>query len=87
MSCWSSRKLGSWLYPGGHIDPNDDPAQAVLREVTEETGITFRITESRFRFPAATALPAPFTIRVRDIPADATSGSPALIEKQPNTLA
>lgn len=21
-------KLGQWLYPGGHIDPNEDPAQA-----------------------------------------------------------
>ena len=29
------RKLGCWLYPGGHIDANEDPAQAVLREVVE----------------------------------------------------
>ncbi|MFI5083488.1 MAG: NUDIX domain-containing protein [Streptosporangiales bacterium] len=27
------RKLGMWLYPGGHIEPNEDPVQAVLREV------------------------------------------------------
>lgn len=32
-------KVGRWLYPGGHIDPNEDPAQAALREVREETGI------------------------------------------------
>jgi len=32
-------KLGQWLYPGGHIDPNEDPAQAAIREVAEETGI------------------------------------------------
>ena len=25
-------KLGQWLYPGGHIDPNEDPAQAALRK-------------------------------------------------------
>jgi len=25
-------KMGLWLYPGGHLDPNEDPAQTVLRE-------------------------------------------------------
>jgi NUDIX domain len=25
-------KVGLWLYPGGHIDPNEDPAQSALRE-------------------------------------------------------
>jgi 8-oxo-dGTP diphosphatase len=69
------RKLGWWLYPGGHIESDEDPAQAVLREVTEETGITCQITaESRFSHPAATVLPAPFTICVQDIPADMTTG-------------
>lgn len=32
-------KLGMWLYPGGHIDDNEAPAEAALREVVEETGI------------------------------------------------
>ena len=69
------RKLGWWLYPGGHIESDEDPAQAVIREVTEETGITCQITaESRFIHPAATVLPAPFTICVQDIPADMTTG-------------
>ena len=66
------RKLGWWLYPGGHIDANEDPAQAVIREVAEETGITCQIiAESRFSHPAVAVLPAPFTICVQDIPADA----------------
>jgi 8-oxo-dGTP pyrophosphatase MutT (NUDIX family) len=66
------RKLGIWLYPGGHIEPDEDPAQAVLREVAEETGLSCRIvTESRFGHPATTVLPAPFTILVHDIPANA----------------
>jgi 8-oxo-dGTP pyrophosphatase MutT (NUDIX family) len=53
------RKLGWWLYPGGHIEPNEDPAQAVVREVAEETGIRGQIVaETRFRHPAATVLPA-----------------------------
>jgi len=69
------RKLGCWLYPGGHIDPDEDPAQAVLREVAEETGITCQIiAETRFSHPATTVLPAPFTICVQDIPGNAATG-------------
>lgn len=34
-------RLGKWLQPGGHIEPEDaDIEAAVLREVTEETGLT-----------------------------------------------
>ena len=33
------RKLGCWLYPGGHIEADEDPVHAVLREVSEETGM------------------------------------------------
>ena len=69
------RQLGCWLYPGGHIDANEDPVQAVLREVAEETGLTCQIiAEDRFSHPAATVLAAPFTICVQDIPGGATSG-------------
>lgn len=35
------RRLGRWLQPGGHVDPDDvGPLEAALREVTEETGCT-----------------------------------------------
>jgi ADP-ribose pyrophosphatase YjhB (NUDIX family) len=30
-------KAGVWLYPGGHIDPNEDPAQAAVREEHDAT--------------------------------------------------
>ncbi len=33
------RKNQLWLPFGGHIEPNEDPVQCVLREVEEETGI------------------------------------------------
>lgn len=33
------RKLGVWLYPGGHIEYGETPDDAALREVREETGI------------------------------------------------
>ena len=28
-----------WTPPGGHIEPNEDPQAAVLREIREETGL------------------------------------------------
>jgi 8-oxo-dGTP pyrophosphatase MutT (NUDIX family) len=56
-------KLGRWIHPGGHIDPNEDPAQAAVREVREETGIDVEIVaESRFQHPAVTSHPIPFAI-------------------------
>jgi ADP-ribose pyrophosphatase YjhB (NUDIX family) len=32
-------KLGKWLYPGGHVEPDESPAEAAVREVAEETGL------------------------------------------------
>lgn len=32
------KKLGIWLQPGGHIELDEDPTQAALREAKEETG-------------------------------------------------
>jgi 8-oxo-dGTP pyrophosphatase MutT (NUDIX family) len=56
-------KIGLWLYPGGHIDPNEDPAQAALREVHEETGIYAEVIADRqFDHPAVATIPPPFTI-------------------------
>jgi 8-oxo-dGTP pyrophosphatase MutT (NUDIX family) len=34
------RRLGIWVQPGGHVDGNEDPEHAALRETTEETGLT-----------------------------------------------
>ena len=36
-------KVQAWLPPGGHVEPNEDPVQAVLREVLEETGIAAEV--------------------------------------------
>ena len=32
-------KLTMWLYPGGHVEPNEEPQDAVRREVLEEANI------------------------------------------------
>jgi 8-oxo-dGTP pyrophosphatase MutT (NUDIX family) len=56
-------KIGKWLYPGGHIEPGQSPAEAAIREVEEETGIrTEVLSEPTFRHPAVTVHPVPFAI-------------------------
>ncbi len=33
------KKLHKWLQPGGHIELNEDPLQALMHEIEEETGL------------------------------------------------
>jgi 8-oxo-dGTP pyrophosphatase MutT (NUDIX family) len=61
-------KIGKWLYPGGHIDPNEGPAQAAQREVLEEAGIhTQVITGDLFTHPAVTTHATPYAIIEMDV--------------------
>jgi len=41
------RKLGRWLPPGGHIEANELPDDAAVREVLEETGVHARLVGGR----------------------------------------
>lgn len=34
------KKLDKWVVPGGHIEDNENPIQAIAREIREETGIS-----------------------------------------------
>jgi len=39
------KKLNVWLPPGGHIEENELPTKAVIREIFEETGIKVEILQ------------------------------------------
>jgi 8-oxo-dGTP pyrophosphatase MutT (NUDIX family) len=43
-------KYGIWLGAGGHIELDEDPNQAALREVKEEVGLDIRLVSSRKLF-------------------------------------
>ncbi len=66
---WHQR-LQQWMPPGGHIEPDEDPVQAVLREIREETGLTAEVIPSvpalPFAYPGQ--VQPPYTILVEDIP-------------------
>lgn len=64
------QKLKMWLYPGGHIEDNEEPQDAMFREVHEEVGVIpnliagQKMTEMRLDvdFESVEELAAPFTI-------------------------
>ncbi|MGI9148859.1 MAG: NUDIX hydrolase [Chloroflexota bacterium] len=41
------RTLGKWLPPGGHVEDNELPDDAAVREVLEETGVHARLVGAR----------------------------------------
>ena len=65
------RKLGVWLFPGGHVEENETPDDAVLREILEETGIRAEILpngeEHALDDPAAVCLHSPRYTLLEDI--------------------
>lgn len=61
-------KIGLWLYPGGHIDADEDPAEAAVREVAEETGIKAEVIGTpAFTHPAVQSHPAPWAVIEMDV--------------------
>ncbi|MBR61275.1 MAG: hypothetical protein CL904_01250 [Dehalococcoidia bacterium] len=65
---WHS-KVQSWLPPGGHIEANEDPVEALKREVLEETGLAVEVIhmgqDFGFRYPKQ--ISSPVTILIEDI--------------------
>lgn len=48
------KKLGIWLAPGGHIEPEELPHKAAEREVWEETGIKVKALDFWRKLPTTT---------------------------------
>ncbi|MBI2756873.1 MAG: NUDIX domain-containing protein [Chloroflexi bacterium] len=62
------RKLGRWLPPGGHVEENELPDDAAVREVLEESGVAIRLVGGRgvpVQVPRQLVVPA--GVQVEDI--------------------
>ena len=51
--------LGKWLPPGGHVDRDELPHEAALREVREETGLDAELVAEEGTFGSETVDPLP----------------------------
>ncbi|MDD3340588.1 MAG: NUDIX domain-containing protein [Bacilli bacterium] len=55
------KKFNKWVQPGGHIEDNETPEEAALREVYEETGL--RVNLLGQRVPRESDFVRPFAIQ------------------------
>lgn len=66
------KKFGKWLPPGGHLEENETPVEAVHREALEETGLEIElipqenISISRWN---ATSMTRPYLCLLENVPA------------------
>jgi ADP-ribose pyrophosphatase YjhB (NUDIX family) len=63
------RSLKMWLPPGGHIDRDELPHEAALREVKEETGLSVRLVHEAPTIHSENAeeIPAPRHLLLENI--------------------
>jgi ADP-ribose pyrophosphatase YjhB (NUDIX family) len=61
--------LGKWLPPGGHVDRDELPHEAALREVREETGLEVELLaeQGEFGSPTVDPLPEPQHLLLADV--------------------
>ncbi|MSS70484.1 MAG: NUDIX domain-containing protein [Candidatus Latescibacteria bacterium] len=61
------KKIRMWLPPGGHIDPNELPCDAAVREVREETGLEVELLSPRSAMGGVRVLSQPVCILLEKI--------------------
>ena len=61
------RDIQAWLPPGGHIEPDELPETAALREVREETGLEVHLLGAQERWGTVRVLRSPVCILLEDI--------------------
>ena len=65
------KKLGVWIPPGGHVEQNEFPSEAAIREVREETGLEIKLIGKQnveFSFEDAHTEVLPFAIVYEEVP-------------------
>jgi 8-oxo-dGTP pyrophosphatase MutT (NUDIX family) len=62
-------RIGKWLPPGGHVDRDELPHEAGLREVREETGLDVTLVAEREDngSPTVDPLPKPEHVQLADV--------------------
>lgn len=77
------KRLGRWMPPGGHIDPNETPEETAKRECKEETGLDVEIVGDHQNDLFADnseegrMLIKPIAMLLENIPASEERGEPA----------
>ena len=68
------KQFGKWLPPGGHVDENELPCEAVAREVLEETGIHVQVLSSvpKLDLSGGVARELPLPLRIMHVDTDGT---------------
>ncbi|OUU77040.1 MAG: hypothetical protein CBC30_02345 [Chloroflexi bacterium TMED70] len=62
------KKVSEWLPAGGHIDKNETPVEAGIREVSEEMGIEVKIiSNSNYNFDEIETVPVPEAILIESV--------------------
>ncbi len=42
------KRIGAWVPPGGHIEPDELPEETVVREILEETGVSVAVISKQW---------------------------------------
>src|SRR5438477_6731580 len=74
-------RLHRWMLPGGHVEADENPAEAGLREVAEETGRTAQLidTHADDLTGALGGVPVPVWIAEQHVPAEQRHPHPLIL--------